>query len=109
MAGNKGVFLAVALAVLPVTAHAQGQSLQSVAEACTNAVQRQLHCASCGSAWPEVTECIVTNDASISGQVNSEKLKSCMRQIWDSRLQNRTPAYLGDPISASLRCAGAAL
>ncbi|MGH7097094.1 MAG: hypothetical protein ACREE4_05460 [Stellaceae bacterium] len=106
MAGNKDLFIA-ALVVggLAAAAPAHAQSVLRIARACNDAVDQQLHCASCTSAWPMVTECIARR--AYGGRLDPAVLKACIRQVWRRRIAAGLPAAVGDPVSASLRCAGA--
>lgn len=108
MAGNKGWVVAVALAGGIISAApALAQSILPIARACNDEIDAQLHCASCTSAWPAVVDCIAQR--AFGGRLDPAKLHACEQAIWDRRLTARTPAAIGDPISESLRCAGAAL
>jgi hypothetical protein len=109
MAGNRKFLFGAALVAsgLLGVAPAYAQGLLPIARVCNDAVDRQLHCASCTSAWPMVTECIAQR--AFAGRVDPGNLQACIRRIWDRRIAAGLPAALGDPISASLRCAGAPL
>jgi hypothetical protein len=109
MAGNKQRLFVAALVAGGILAAspARAQGILPIARACNDAVDQQLHCASCTSAWPMVTECIAQR--AFAGRVDPDYLQACIRRVWDRRIASGLPAALGDPISDALRCAGAPL
>ena len=95
--------LAVALcAALPFSAHAQ--SWRPIARQCAEEINQQLHCASCGGAWPMWVDCTVQR--AYGGQIDNTRLQQCKQAIWDRRIAERTCAMCGDPVAESIRCAG---
>jgi hypothetical protein len=108
MAGNKGVFLAAALAAaLPLAVHAQ--TWRPIARRCAEIIDHQQAphgCASCIGFWPLWTQCTVENDPGLKASVDPGRLQACIKKIWDHRLRAMTPAAVGDPVAEAIFCAG---
>ena len=98
--GMRTIILAALLCVASSVVHAQ--SLQVVERQCIDDVNRRLHCASCGGAWPNYVRCI--NQRAL--HLPTDRVEACMQVIWDHRLEQRTCALCGpDPIDESIACA----
>jgi hypothetical protein len=97
------VFTAVLCASLcAAPALAQAQTWRPIARQCAEAIDRQAHCAACGGEWPEWTRCL---NARLH-QVPPALLEECIKQTWDARMKDMTPAVVGDPVAQAWYCAG---
>jgi hypothetical protein len=85
-----------------VPALAQSQTWRPVARQCAEEVDRQAHCAACGSEWPEWTRCL---NARLR-QVPPTLLEECIKRTEASRAAARTAAMVGDPVAQAWYCAG---